>query len=223
MMNRPRFASFDLKADFCASAAASISEAGEPDDRSCDRPGSEAGGLVPVEQVRDRQHDHGDGDRLQEPEAREAQRLVPHLVEAVVDLHPQDAAEQVRPPSRAAQTTTSSEATSCTGSRAAREREHDREQREREAVREVGDDVRPARGGDGEEGAVQRERDHEREDDRRHATHSSMRMRVGVSERLPLLRRRLVDRGAGKRGELGHPAAHVVARRGRARAPGGSG
>src|SRR5438105_11039392 len=34
------------------------------------------------------------------------------------------------------------------------EREHDREQREREAVGEVGDDVRPARRGDGEEAAV---------------------------------------------------------------------
>ena len=145
----------------------------QPDDCADDRPGSEAGSAAAVEQVGDRQHDHGDGDRLQQPEAREAQRLVPHLVEAVVDLHPQDAPEQVRPQSHRPDEY-QQRRDELHRMPPACERKHHREQRERQAVGEVGDDVRPARGGDGEEGAVQRECDREGETDGGHAARRTM-------------------------------------------------
>ena len=100
-MNRPRFASSRPEGRLLRVGRRLDQEPGEPDDRSRDRPAlrSRERSLA-VEEVGDRQQDHGDGDRLQQPEAREAQRLVPHLVEAVVDLHPQDAPEQVRPQPR---------------------------------------------------------------------------------------------------------------------------
>ena len=70
-------------------------EAGRPERHAGDRPRPGSGRVVTAEKVGDRQHHDGDRDRLQEPEAGEAQRLVPHLVEAVVDPRPQDAAEQI--------------------------------------------------------------------------------------------------------------------------------
>ena len=64
------------------------------------------------------------------------------------------------------------------------ERKHDGKERERQAVREIGHDVRPACGGDGEEGAVQRERDREREADRGHWT-SSVDARAAMLSSIP--------------------------------------
>ena len=108
--------------------------------------------LLP-EQVRDRQHHHADGDRLQQPEAGEPQRPVADLVEAVVDLDAEDAPKQVEPepnrPEEHEQRGRELHPLARSG-----EREHDRKQREGEAVGEVGDHVRLADCCDREEGAV---------------------------------------------------------------------
>ena len=130
----------------------------------------------------------------------------------MVDLHPQDPPEQV---GAQAHRPDDHEQRGDELDRLPRagEREHDREHRERQAVGEVGHDVRPARGGDGEEGAVQRERDREREEDRRHATRSSTR----IGSTYPSARRcsgdRVVDPRGREGGQLGQPAAYVVALR----------
>ena len=117
-------------------------------------------------------HDHGDGDRLQEPETREAQRVVSHPVEAVVDLHPHDPPEQVHAePHRPDDDEQRGDELHRLGG--AGEEQHDCEQGEGEAVREVGDDVRPAGGRDGEEGAVDRQRDSEREENRGHCARTA--------------------------------------------------
>ena len=168
-MKRPRFSSFALKADFWASADGFDHEPDEPDRRAGDRPGPEVGSIVPAEEVGDREHDHGDRDRLQQPEPGEAQRPVPHLVEAMVDLDPQDAAEQV-----AAEACCPDEdeerGDELNRLVRAQEGEHDREHREGEAVGEVGDDVGLARRRDREEGGVDRQGDEEGEEDRHGAT-----------------------------------------------------
>ncbi len=144
----------------------------EPEGHARDRPAAEARRVVPVEEVRDGQHDDGDRDRLQEPETREAQRLVPHPVEAVVDLDPHDPPEQVgAEPHRPHDDEQRGHELHRLGG--AGDEQHDGEQGEGEAVGEVGDDVRPAGGRDGEEGAVDRQRDSEGEDDRGHGARTA--------------------------------------------------
>ena len=166
-MKRSRFSSFPLKDDFCASADGLDHEPDEPDRQSGDRPEAEVGSTVSTEQVGDRQHDHGHRNRLQQPEAGEAKRFVPHLVEAVIDLDPQDAGEQVAAEPHCPD---EDEERGDELNRLARaERgERDREQGEGEAVGEVGDDVGPADRRDGEEDRVHGQGDKEGEENRVH-------------------------------------------------------
>ena len=139
----------------------------EPDAGSGDRPGTEAGWMVAVEQVGHREHHDRHGDRLEEPEPGKAKRLVAHSVEAMVDLHPQDPPEQVTAqPQRPGENEKRRD--ELYRFARAREQQDDREQREGEAVGEVGDDVRLPDGGDREERTVDRQRKGEGEEDRGH-------------------------------------------------------
>ncbi len=154
-MNRSPWSLFPLKADFCASLTASITSPISQIAAPAIIHGPKPGGSSSAEQVGDRQHDDRNRDRLQEPETGEAKRLVPHLVEAVIDLDPQDPPEQVDPQPRCPDED-EERGDELNRLARARERQDDREHREGEAVGEVSDDVGLADRRDHEEGRVHR-------------------------------------------------------------------